>query len=355
MTVRVSVRNLLHIAGRLEESHPLLAYELEQNTLALSGLRKVRRAVVNPGVQTWEEHIENMVSVLKSLEKEMGDAIREAETVNDLNEIDRKAEEFSVLFQETAEEEKLREYLENSSMLGKTASGTAGVKDFLQNIWKSVTDKKDSDPDSAEGVSPSYTLDEGAMDAIVEGKADWMDASQYIEEEFKENKDFFSDTQGLLDQMVQVRKDLKTGYNLDVGFLQEVLGKIQGLIKKGGEMVRGIRQHLLEPVPQVILEEDEDEIDVTDTGSGTEVWDLEGTVEHYIDVLRDNLGNEAKLTSLLKELFKKVGPVVEEQRGSLAARRQAQRVVLPVLIRLAHARPHLRPALLPVIRMATGR
>ena len=118
-------------------------------------------------------------------------------------------------------------------------------------------------------------------------------------------------------------------------------------------MLAGIKQHLLEPVPQITLEEDEEEIPVEDEGS--EIWDLEGTVEHYIDVLRDNLDDEKKLTSLLKELFRKVGPVVQEERGSIAGRVAAQRVVLPVLVHMAHARPHLRPALLPIIRQATGR
>jgi hypothetical protein len=336
----------------LEDLDPLLAYELEQDVLSLAGLRKVRKAVVNPGVQTWEEHVESMVSVLKSLEKEMEDAIREAETVKDLNALDRKVDEFSVLFQETAEEEKLREYLENSSLLGKTASSTAGVKDFLQNIWKSI--KKDDSETSESGMSPSYTMDEETMDAIVEGKTNWMDASQYIEEEFKENKDFFAGAQGMLDQMNQVRKDLKTGYDLDVGFLEQILESIRALIKKGGDMLRGVRQHLLEPTPQVILEEDEEQAPQEQAPS-LGPRGLEGTVEHYIDVLRDNLDDEDRLLKLLKELFRTVKPLVEGEQASIAARRQAQHVVLPVLVRLAHARPHLRSVLLPVIRQATGR
>jgi hypothetical protein len=350
MPLSPPVRNLLRVASSLDD--PLLAYELERNVLSLAGLRKVRRAVTNPGVQTWEEHVEGMVAVLKSLEKEMEDAISEAEFTNDLNEVDRKIEEFSILFKQTAEEERLMEFLRNTSLLGKTASGTAGVKDFLKNIWRSVTDG--GEEESEGGMSPSYTLDEDTMDAIVEGKANWMDSSQYIEREFKENKDFFSGAQEMLDQMGQVRKDLKTGYSLDVGFLKEILEKIRGLVKQGGDMLRGIRQHLKEPVPQVILEDDEDEAPKEAEAPSLGPWGLEGTVEHYLDVLRDNLGDEDRLLKLLKELFRKVKPLVEGE-AAVAARVEAQRAVLPVLVRLAYARPHLRPAFVPIIRRAVGR
>ncbi|KKK67504.1 hypothetical protein LCGC14_2953390, partial [marine sediment metagenome] len=97
---RLPVRNLLRIASDLEVSDPFLAYELEQDVLSLSGLRKVRKAVINPGVQTWEEHVENMVAVLKSLGQELTKVLNEVETLEELKDIDEAIKKFKVLFED---------------------------------------------------------------------------------------------------------------------------------------------------------------------------------------------------------------------------------------------------------------
>ncbi len=351
---RLPVRNLLRIASDLEVSDPFLAYELEQDVLSLSGLRKVRKAVINPGVQTWEEHVENMVAVLKSLGQELTKVLNEVETLEELKDIDEAIKKFKVLFEDLdAEEQQLEEILGRSRQLGKFASSrdVAGVKDFLKGMWDKFKGEK-AEADSS-GMSPSYTMDEGTMDDIIEGKANWMDASQYIEEEFREHKDFFSGANDVLDQMRSVRDEAQEE-TLEKGAVQKLIEQVQNLIRHGQNMLKGIKKHLLEPAAQVVLEEDE-EAPKKDEEANLGIRGLEGTVEHYIDVLRDNLDDEGKLLKLLKELFRKVKPLVEEERGSIAVRRQARRIVLPVLVRLAHARPHLRPTLLPVIRQATGR
>ena len=346
--------NLMRIASSIEEEAPFLSYELGRSVRRMVG-DHARISVMNPGVRTWEEHVEQMVAVLKSLDQELDAAVREAETVEDLKDLDKAVEEFSILFQETEEEKKLREYLDNTKLLGKTASSTAGVKDFLKNIWKSVT--KGDEPEGADaGMAPSYTLDEGTLDDIVEGKADWADASYYIEEEFRENKDFFDGAAGLLDQMKQVREAYKSE-TLDLGALGKLKSTVQVLIRHGQNMLRGIKKHLLEPAPQVTLEEDEEPAKGATPSGPDPLWDLESTVEHYVDVLRESLGDEGKTVSLLKELFKKVEPAIGEERAeiSFASRMAAQRRVLPALIRLAYSRPNTRPVLLPIIRQAVGR
>lgn len=358
MTVKASARNLLHIAAGLKD--PLIAYELERNVLSLSGLRKVRRAVVNPGVKTWEEHVDGMVAVLKSLDAELAEALAEAETIQDLKDVDAISAEFADLFGDVlAEEEQLGVLVDNSSNLGKIASHgrVAGIGDFLKGILKGMKGEGPDAPEGADaGMAPSYTLDEGTMDDFVEGKAEWMDASQYIEEEFNEHKDFFGGASDVLESIKSIRQQIQDA-TLEVPTVQKLRDKVQNLIRHGQNMLKGIKKHLLEPAPQVILEEDDDEAPADDDKSGGDspLWDLGTTVEHYVDVLRENLGDENKLKSLLKELFKKVGPVVQGERASLAARRQAQRIVLPALVRLAHARPHLRPVFLPIIRQAAGR
>jgi hypothetical protein len=355
--MRTPVRNLLRIASDLEGSNPLIAYELEKAVLSLAGLKKVRKAAMNPGVKTWEEHVDGMVAVLKSLDAELGGALQKAESFRDLKDLDAISSEFARLFEEmTAEEEQLREFVDNSQKLGKVAASgnTAGVGDFLKGIWKGIKGDKGEPGDEEAGMAPSYTLDEGTMDDFVEGKSEWMDASQYIEEEFAENKDFFGGASDVLAQMDSIRKQAQDA-TLEIGTVQKLRSKVQQLIRHGQNMLKGIKKHLLEPAPQVTIEDDDEAPVEPDGGGGPSVWDLDSTVEHYVDVLRENLGDEKKLTSLLKELFKKVEPAIAEQRGSLASRRRAQSVVLPVLVRLAHARPHLRSVLLPVIRQATGR
>ena len=77
-------------------------------------------------------------------------------------------------------------------------------------------------------------------------------------------------------------------------------------------------------------------------------------MDHYIDTLRNNLGNDKKTVSLLKELFSKVGPFLKEERGDLgfATKIKAQRRMLPILIKLASARPSSRSFLMPIIKNA---
>lgn len=49
------------------------------------------------------------------------------------------------------------------------------------------------------------------------------------------------------------------------------------------------------------------------------VFNLEGTVSHYADLLQENLGDRNKLVRYLRELFSEIGPVLEPERGSLAS------------------------------------
>jgi len=332
-----AAKNLLRIAASIEASDPILSYELSSNVRRIVG-DHVRVSVVNPGVKTFEEYVEQMVAVLKSLEQELETAL------TDLDD----AREFAKFFTEgLAEEEELKQLLEKSRSLGKVAS-TAGFGDWFKGVVNLFRSENKEDEES--GAQPSYTLDEGTIDDFVEGSSEWADASHYIEQEFRENKEFF----GGADEVLAALGDLKQSPTEDG--VKSLLEKVKQYIRFGERMLNGVRKHLLEPAAKITLEEDEEPAAKGGTGPDLKV-DLEDTVGHYIDALRGALGDEKKTVNLLKELFGKVEPLVQEERGeiSFAARLEARRRILPVLVKLAHSRPSTRPVLLPIIRQAVGR
>lgn len=340
MRARTYASNLIRIASAIEADSPFLSYELSRSTRRMVG-DSVRVSVVNPGIQTFENHVEKMVLVLKSLSQELESAL------SDLDD----AKEFAKFFSgHLAEEKELRELLNNAKKLGKVAAShdVAGFKDW----FKGITDvfRKENEGDEDAGMQPSYQLDESTIDDFVEGSSEWADASYYIEQEFRENKDFFDGANQVLQDMAEIRKAPSTDA------VQALLENVKRFTRFGENLLRGLRKHLLEPAPKVTLEDDEDK----GQGSGSKsdpLWNLESTVEHYVDILRENLGDEGKTLSLLKELFGKVKPALGEERAdvSLASRQAAQKRVLPALVRLAYSRPRTRTVLLPIIRQAVGR
>lgn len=332
-----AVRRLLRIASQVSGQDPLLGYELRRSTLSFaSELGKV--AVVNPGVQSFEDHVESMVGVLKSLRHEIEGALR------DLDD----AEEFAKFFSDGfAEEDALKKILERTKKLGRAASTseTSGFKDF----WKSMVKKfKDDDSDDSASMVPSYTLDESTMDDFVEGSSEWADASYFIEQEFRENKEFFDGAHEVIQQLEKVRKSPSRET------AERLRDRIDILIRRGGSILKGIRKHLLEPAPRINLEDGEDPESSSEPNRLSPAV-LESTVEHYVDMLRENLGDEGKTLKFLKELYSHIGPMIEVERGSFAARRKAQKRILPILIRFAHRVPSSRSTLLPIIRQASGR
>lgn len=332
--------DLIRIASSIRQDHPVLAHRLDRNVRHLVG-DHARVSVVNPGLTTFEEYVEQMVATLKSLAQELETAL------SDLDD----AKEFAKFFTDAlAEEEELKELLDKSKKLGKTASGRqAAFGDWFKDVLKYFRSENEEAEEA--GLEPSYQIGEKAMDDFVEGSEEWADASYYIEQEFRENQDFWEGSEQVLADMEELRKDPTQEA------VEGILDKVKRFIRFGENILSGVRKHVLEPAAKIVLEDDEEPSGGEPSkGPGLKL-DLESTVDHYVDVLKRNLGDEAKTVSLLKELFKKVEPAIAEERGELglAARLAAQRRVLPVLIRLAHSRPHTRPVLLPIIRQATGR
>lgn len=331
-----AVKNLLRIASSIEAENPILSYELSRSVRRIVG-DHARVSVVNPGVQTFEEYVGQMVAVLKSLSQELETALRDFDD----------AREFAKFFTEgLAEEQELRQLLEKSKSLGKVAS-VAGFGDWFKGVVNLFRSENKEDEEA--GAQPSYTLDESTIEDFVEGSSEWADASHYIEQEFRENKEFFGGADEVLAALGQLKES-----PTEEG-VKSLLERVKQYVRFGERMLRGVRKHLMEPAAKITLEEDEEPAAKSETGPSLKV-DLEDTVGHYIDALRGALGDERKTVNLLKELFGKVEPLVQEERGeiSFAARMAARRRVLPALVRLAHARPSTRRVLLPFIKTAMG-
>lgn len=332
--------SLIRVSRNVREKDPRLADAILSNTLGLDSLvRSGRSATVNPGVRVFEDHVEEIVGVMKSLKQELETALRDFVEDDD-------AKEFAKFFKDGfAEEEQLQKILDQTNSLGKVASGTAGFKDFWKKITKHKTDPSPSDSSS---MVPSYQMDESVMDDFVEGSSEWADASHFIEQEFRENKEFFNGAHEVIKQIEKIRKSPSKE------IVEALRDKIGILIRQGQRLVKGLRKHLLEPAAKVTIEDDEgyEEPSVTKSLSPAV---LENTVEHYIDMLRESLGDEKKTTKFLKELFDQVSPMLETERGSLAAKAEARRRILPVLVRFASRVPSSRPVILPIVRQALGR
>ncbi len=314
-------RHIKH-ARRVAKVNPLLGYELERSAVA----------VINPGVQKFEHNLENTITVLESLKEELEDALKMLDTED--------AKEFARFFEDAAEaeEEELRQML-------KKVSTTAGFKDYLDKFKQVFSPKGESEGDKTKANEPSYKMDDSESDAFVEGEKDWKDSSHYIEQEAKQNAEFFSGVEKTLDEMDSARK--KPNRKL----IEEILTRVNGLIKKGkdlaGHLTKGVKKELFgPPAPEGAKGKAEK------TESKLSPHRLDSMVTHYIDMLQESAGNEQKTVKYLRELFHSVKPFLREDKAEIASVRTW---IASSLIQCAYTRPDLRPHLLPVIYRLTGR
>lgn len=318
-----SVVNLLRIAASLEATNPVLAYELERSALA----------VINPGAKSFEKNLGDLVEVLKGLKQELEAADKKL----DLDD----AAEFAKFFdnEAEAEAEELRQMLKVGSFLLHMADeSTGGIMDKVKGLFK----KKDKKPETEEKPA-GYQMSEREMDEFVEGDRDWVEGSQKVEQESKENKEFFEDAKAVQTLLDRVRDKPSRS------MVRTIIKDLGDLIERGTKLMKGDRkvQDSLSHKDVVV----DDDAKPAPKGKPA-MQGLEGIVTQYTSLLNDIEGDDAKLVKTLKEFFKKVQPVLEEDRASLAAKRAK---ILPLLVRTASANPRVRPALLPVIKRWTGR
>ena len=316
------VVNLLRIASSIEASNPVLSRQLERCALS----------VINPGAKRFEEHVGEVVEVLKSLKAELEKADKQLDTDD--------AQEFAKFFDDEAkaETEDLRQMLKVSAVLLRYADDTAGVMDKVKGFFK----KKKPADDETKANEPSYQMDESEMDEFVEGKRDWSEPSQKIEKETRENKEFFEDAKSVQSLIDKVRD--KPSRNM----VRTIIEDLGGLIERGTKLMKGERKK----APVLDESEGKKEAPKKEGPGVPKDFNLESTVDHYTDMLKEAAGDPKKLSKYLKEFFNAVKPALEEDRASLAAKRAK---ILPLLVRTASANPGVRPVLLPVIKRWTGR
>lgn len=317
---RDAVKNLLHIASSLSEENPEMAKRLYRSVTSTRHF-----AAINPGVKKFDQHVEEMVESLKAIDKGLDKGLADLDTED--------AAEFAKFFNSMvdSEAEQLRSALEGTKAT-KVASHVAGPMDFLKNMFKKK-EKKPAEED--QGPASSYQMDDATMDDFVDGKSDWADPSHYIEQEFNENKEFFGGADDLLKKLSEAKKSPTREV------VQSLKKQVEKLIRFGETLMKGARQHLMEPSKKVEMEDDSPK----PAGKKKSLGDLSGTIDHYADMLKDSSGDEKKTSKYLKELFNEVGPLIQEDRATLAAKK-----ILPVLVRVAHGTPGTRKVLLPVIQ-----
>ncbi|OPZ37696.1 MAG: hypothetical protein BWY99_01831 [Synergistetes bacterium ADurb.BinA166] len=308
----VPIWKIVRVARRIAKSSPLLGYDLERFAVG----------VMNPGVQTFEQNLENTVSVLRSLEEELQKALDELDTAD--------AAEFAKFFSDATE----AETHELQRML-KKVSTTAGVKDFFKGLFKKGP-KKPKD-DGSSGMEPFYQMDDAAVDAFVDGSGEWSAPSQYIEQEAAKNQQFFDGVSKVLKDVAKARKTPSRS------LIDGLLSEVRRLIQFGDKLVQGLKKAIPKKSPPP-------KPGSPSKGSKIAPEKLESTVTHYADALKQSVGDEKKTISLLKELFDSVGPALQEERASISS---SIRSFASVLVRIAHANPELRPGLIPVILRAT--
>jgi predicted RNA-binding Zn-ribbon protein involved in translation (DUF1610 family) len=337
---RQIINDFTKIAGRL--SDPKLSVQLKQAALGLASrianedetASEEQVAVVNPGVISWQQHIEEILSILKSLDQELGGALDDLETV----------QQFVKFFKGgLVEESQLKKALERHRKLGKVASSrvatedeTAGFSDFWKSVKKKFTGDKEPGEESGSG---SYALSGSAIDEFVEGSREWLDASQYVETEYKENQEFFNELDKVLTEMDRLRKDPTRGA------VTALRDRVMNLIKKGKDVLNDARQHFKKQPKS-------NAPDTSDT-------DLGFTVSHYIEMLKEHANDPVKMKQYLRELFSDVSPMLREASGNTELRMRARQIartkIASTLIRFAAKNPSSRAYLLPILKEITGR
>lgn len=311
----MSVGRLLRVASRIEAIDPLLAHDLETSAIALS-------AVMNPDRKNFDGRVDEVVSILKSIREELKTALEDFDT----------AEEFSHWFNDGFDEEE-----ELQKALGKPAraASVAGIWDTVKDKAKNFFKKDEPESDQESGMSPSYRMDDKTTDEFVEGKKDWTDPSHYIEKDSKENDEFFDGANDLLDRFEDVKERPSRGY------VEWILEEIDRILKIGEKILGGGPKSKPESKakPQT-----------PKPPSSSVPHDLESTVDHYVDMLKQHSGDSKKTIQLLKELFGKVGPALEPEKATISSRH-----AFSALVRVARERKDLRPILLPRLARLANR
>lgn len=307
--------NLKKIARDLSVTNPVLAKKLDE---------QIKLAITNPGRQTIEDHVEKSISILKSIKSTLESTLKD---YGDLDEENLK--DFASAFDNAADAE--IEALQNvlAKVQANHAASVAGPKDWLKGLFKNK--KKNEEPS---GMEPSYRMKESDIDDFVEGKSEW-DSAKMISDEAKSNRNFFS---GVSDVIAMFKKLVEKPTKAAIDTMIKAIDK---LISTGKSMLK--QEKKVEPKKTPAPPKPK-----SDTSIKTP--DFENKVNHYVDMLKENIDNPVKVKKYLKEFFDTMKADVEDERVSFAARKVATARV----VRLAAKFPSLKSELSKTVRVLNG-
>lgn len=185
-----------------------------------------------------------------------------------------------------------------------------------------------------------------------------------------EGAEFFQGAEDVLKQLEDAKKNPG-----DQELVNGLVAQLEEFINQGNELLNKAVEFGDEDInPEgigITLEGDQDyedvdakgvEVDLEDQAEPADLhargelegYELERVVSHYVDMLQKALADQdsGAITKFLKELFEETRTNVEEEKVSVAAKRALRARLLPVLTRLAFKRAHLRPLLVPYLRVA---
>lgn len=309
---------LLRISSSLVSRDPLNAFKLEACVASLTSqpITKLHRFAADPSIKNFRSQIKNLVDTLI----EARDGLESGEEFNS-GDLESSLKDVKKLFTVSSFVVKFHTQVNPNYKI-------ANLSKFLDKAKKDIL--KD------EGVD---TFFEGADDVL----------KQLDEVKKNPDKELINGIVAQLESFIeQGQKLLKEAQSFEDN---SVNPEGKGITIEGDEPVN--------PKGKPVSFDDEGDKDPKEVKATPELegYELERVVSHYVSVLQKALKDQDfdAVNKFLKELFAETKANIEEDVAKVASRKLVQARILPILVRFAHSRPHLRPMFVPYFRVATKR
>lgn len=281
-----AAHNLLRIARRIEANHPVLAHDLDSSVKRL--------AYTNPSPWNLQTEVERSLEELKDLKK----------TLEDVNS-KRDAEEAAAALAKGFEN--VDAFLDHVNESILKVGSTAGVGDWVKNLFKKKKDPEDEKSDA------QYDFD---VDAFVEGDIDWEDSSHYVGEEATQQSAFFRGVKRVLGDYKDLTEAVKRQGKsmLSKSTVDDILREVNGLLQTGKEILGRVvkpEPEKKKPQPPAPKQQEKRNVELP------QGW--KATFNTYADLIADET-DDSKVVSYLKKLFKDIAPYLEDERVTISAR-----------------------------------
>jgi hypothetical protein len=334
--------NLIRIAAQLRQSEPVLARELTKSTRHLF-------AIQNPNRGTLEQQVTRALKALESMRDEVKASLDKFKTTEEFEQMFKKA---------LPGEDELEDLSAFAAPEIEDLTAEAELED--QGQAKTGSQRRQAD----------YGMSQEDMDKLVE-EGEWPSEGEKVQEETEKKNYFFKDVDLVRRLLETARKGKSTKSNLE-----KILETIEKAIRDGNKIVEkhvpkaehskeevkakapAPRGDRVPPLPKK-EEKQETKSDVKapapkEKSEGGAEWDkkrpmlnLGPQVQHYTEMLNENIDDDVKLVKTLKEFFHTVKP-------ALASKTQRM-LVLPPLIKVAQRNERAAKVLVPIIRKISGR